>query len=128
MLLSLLRLTRWQGRRLTAFLLVSTYAWAFAALDITHTHASPRPQARWAAAPASLPIPATGHALTHAKAGAPETPCPVCAAVHAASVALVQPPAPVRATAPVQLVVSRLHRFAPTAHVPTLHRRGPPTA
>jgi hypothetical protein len=128
LLLSLLRLTRWPGRPAAVLLLALFYTWAFVALDITHTHAANVAQA----VPGSHRLlsvkPAGGHVLTPWAAGAPETPCPVCAAVHAASATLVRPLAPVHPLAPDQLFVARTPSFAPTHSLSTLHLRGPPQA
>ena len=128
MLLSLLRLIHWQGRRPLVALLAFVYAWAFVALDITHTHAIPPAHSVHRSARASIATIPGGLILNQAVAGTGDAPCPVCAAVHATSVALVQAPVPPRALAPARLIVVRPLSNAPTRSSPTLHLRGPPPA
>ena len=127
MLLSLLRLIHWQGRRPLVALLAFVYAWAFVALDITHTHATAPPSVHHSARASIAAVPGD-LILTQAVAGTSDAPCPVCAAVHATAVALVQAPVPPRALAPARLLVVRPLSNAPIRSSPTLHLRGPPPA
>jgi hypothetical protein len=128
LLLSLLRLTRGPNRRLAALVLVLTYAWAFVALDITHTHAAPLSPATRARVGSPGTAASTGAHLIHWAVVPPEAPCPVCAAVHAATIALTQPPAPFHAGAAAQLRDVRASFLTPPGSPSTLHLRGPPQA
>jgi hypothetical protein len=128
LLLSLLRLTRWRGRPPAVLLLALMYAWAFVALDVTHTHATAVAKAVQAATRVQGAAPASQHRFTGASTSESDAPCPVCAAVHAAAVALVQPPAAVHSLAPSRRFAARQPSFTPTYRPSTLHLRGPPQA
>jgi hypothetical protein len=89
------RLTCSRGRRLFSAALTLLYFWAFVALGLTHTHgvagiAARRPAP--AIAGAHSPAACIGRAASRPD---DDAPCAVCAAVHAATVALAQPPVPV---------------------------------
>ena len=123
MLFSASRLTRRGNRRLLSALVALVYLWAFVALGLTHTHAAvpmaphrPSTRAAFSASP-------NGMIVAPAVAPDNDTPCAVCAAVHAATVALAQPPAATHIPAAVRIFAVRSASCIPTRNSSGLHLR-----
>jgi hypothetical protein len=123
--------SRWintQRRRLLSASLALIYFWAFAALGLTHGH----DRAEHAIGNAACALLSSGDrtqtAIVPAAAAAGEEPCRVCAAAHATSVALAQPPAPVHALVPNRSPAIRPASTPPRGSASPSQPRAPPQA
>jgi hypothetical protein len=128
LLFSRSRLTRRGSRRPLSAVLALVYFWAFVALGLTHTHAPILASTYHRSARAAATSPPNGMIVAPAVAADDDTPCAVCAAVHAATVALVHPPAVTHIPAAATLLIARSASRTPTSNPSVLHLRGPPAS